>query len=292
MNGLDRLNDGLAYLEAHLADEAAPDIGEAARRACCGEHHFRRMFASLAGVTLTEYVRRRRLTLAAFELIGSEARIIDIAVKYGYGTADSFARAFQAMHGLAPSEARRLGRPLKAYPRMTFRLTIEGGDEMKYRLVEKEAFRIVGMMKRVPLIYEGVNPHIAELWSRLTPDLIAELKALSDVEPAGLISASANFSEGRKDGGEVDQYIGAATAQACPAHLTALEVAASEWAVFEAVGAFPSALQSVWSRIYAEWFPSSSYELAPGPELLWNEGQDTSKPDYRSEIWIPVRRRL
>ncbi|SFB54023.1 AraC family transcriptional regulator [Cohnella sp. OV330] len=291
MNGLDRLNDGLAYLEAHLADEEAPDIAEAARRACCGEHHFRRMFASLADVTLTEYVRRRRLTLAAFELIGSEARILDIAVKYGYGTADSFARAFQAMHGLAPSEARRLGRPLKAYPRMTFRLTIEGGDEMKYRLVEKEAFRIVGVMKRVPLIYEGVNPHIAELWSRLTGELIAELKGLSDVEPAGLISASANFSEGRKDGGEVDQYIGAATTRECPSHLAALEVAASEWAVFEAVGAFPSALQSVWGRIYAEWFPSSSYELAPGPELLWNEGQDTSKPDYRSEIWIPVRRR-
>ncbi|CAI6075431.1 AraC family transcriptional regulator [Cohnella sp. JJ-181] len=290
MNGLERLNDALSYVEAHLVEEEEPDIGEAARLACCGEHHFRRMFASLAGVSLTEYVRRRRLTLAAFELIGSEARIIDIAVKYGYGSPDAFARAFQGLHGLTPSEARRLGQPLKAYPRMTFRLTIEGGDEMNYRLVEKEAFRIVGIMKRVPLIYEGVNPHIAEMWSSLTAERIAELKALSDIEPGGLISASVNFAEGREEHGQLDQYIGAATTQACPPHLAALEVAASEWAVFEAVGAFPSALQSVWGRIYAEWFPSSSYELAPGPELLWNEGKDTSKPDYRSEIWIPVRR--
>ncbi|MEK0312306.1 AraC family transcriptional regulator [Cohnella sp. 56] len=290
MNGLERLNEALAYVEAHLVDEDEPDIGEAARRACCGEHHFRRMFASLAGVTLAEYVRRRRLTLAAFELIGSGTRIIDIAVKYGYGSPDAFTRAFQAMHGLTPSEARELGHPLKAYPRMTFRITIQGGDEMKYRLVEKEAFRIVGIMQRVPLIYDGVNPHIADMWSSLTAARIAELKALSDIEPGGLISASANFSDGRKDGGEVDQYIGAATTQHTPPHLAALEVAASEWAVFEAAGEFPTALQTLWGRIYAEWFPSSSYELAPGPELLWNEGQDTSKPDYRSEIWIPVRR--
>lgn len=290
MNGLERLNDALAYVEAQLTEAGEPDIGEAARRAYCGEHHFRRMFASLAGMTLTEYIRRRRLTLAAFELIGGEARIIDIAVKHGYGSADSFARAFYSLHGVKPSEARKRGVPLKACPRMTFRLAIQGGDEMKYRLVEKEAFRIVGIMKRVPLIYNGANPHIAEMYGSLTEERIAELKGLSDIEPTGLISASANFSEGRKDGGEVDQYIGAATTRDCPPHLTALEVAASEWAVFEAVGAFPSELQSVWGRIYAEWFPSSGYELAPGPEILWNEGTDTSKPDYRSEIWIPVRR--
>jgi len=159
---------------------------------------------------------------------------------------------------------------------------------MNYRIVNKEGFAIIGLMRRVPLIYEGVNPHIATMWQSLTEELIGTLKGLSNVEPFGLISASTNFSEGRQDGGELDHYIGVATTQAAGRDLARLEVAPTTWAAFEAAGPFPETLQNVWGRIYSEWFPSSGYELAPGPEILWNEGKDTTSPTFRSEIWIPV----
>ncbi|MCZ8522476.1 MULTISPECIES: AraC family transcriptional regulator [Paenibacillus] len=284
------MNRALAYIEEHLTDEI--DMQEVARIALCSAYHFQRMFSFLSGVSLAEYIRRRRLTLAALDLQHQDIRIIDIAVKYGYASPDSFTRAFQQLHGLTPSEARRSGQPLKSYSRMTFQLTIRGGSEMNFRIVNKEAFRIAGIHKRVPIQFHGVNPEIAAMWESLDHDTITELKKLSNVEPSGLISASTHFSEGRmEERGEFDHYIGAATTETCPAHLTALEVSASTWAVFEAVGPFPDTLQNVWGRIYAEWFPSSSYELREGPEILWNESKEIDSPTFRSEIWIPVGKR-
>ncbi|WP_312115156.1 AraC family transcriptional regulator [Brevibacillus reuszeri] len=289
MNLLEYMNGAMNYVEENLTNEI--DFKEVARIACCSEYHFKRMFSFLSGIPLSEYIRRRRMTLAAFDLKNSKMRVIDVAIKYGYHSPDSFARAFQQLHGVTPTEARNDGHSLKAYPRMTFQLTIKGGEEMNYRLEEKEAFRIVGIKKRVPLIYHGVNPEIASMWASLDQETILSWKSLSNVEPAGLISASTNFSEGRQDNGELDHYIGVATTRDCPDILTQLVVPASSWAVFEVVGPFPDTLQDVWGRIYSEWFPSSHYEQAEGPEILWNESKDITSPTFKSEIWIPVVKR-
>lgn len=289
MDSLARMNLALAYIEDNLADEI--DMQQVERLALCSEYHFRRMFSFLAGIPLSEYVRRRRLTLAAFELLHSEVSVIDTAVKYGYSSPDAFTRAFASLHGITPTEARTTGQPLKAYPRMTFQLTIQGVSEMNYRIEEKAAFGIVGLMKRVKLVYEGVNPEIAAMWASLDEETITTLKALSNVEPRGFISASTHFSEGRLEGGELDHYIGVATMQAAPDNLTRLEVPAYTWAVFESVGPFPETLQNIWGRVYAEWFPSSGYEQVQGPEMLWNADKDVTSPTFRSEIWIPVKRR-
>ncbi|MED1865760.1 AraC family transcriptional regulator [Fictibacillus nanhaiensis] len=289
MDSLKSMNDALEYLEEHLQVEI--DFAEVARRAYCSEYHFKRMFSFLAGIPLSEYVRRRRLTLAAFELQNSDIKVIDVAVKYGYSSPDSFTKAFQQMHGITPSEARKNGQSLKAFPRMSFQLSIKGGSEMNYRIVEKEAFSIVGLKKRVPLVFEGVNPEIAAMWQSLTPETISELKKLSNIEPTGLISASTNFSERTTENSELDHYIGAATTKECPENLAELRVEASTWAVFEAIGPFPETLQNVWGRIYSEWFPSSSYEQTEGPEILWNADKDTTSPTFKSEIWVPVKKK-
>lgn len=287
---LEAWNRALDYIEAHLAEERL-DVGQAARIAVCSEHHFKRMFSYLSGIPLSEYIRRRRLTRAAEELQQENSRIIDIALKYGYTSPDAFTRAFQSLHGVTPSEAREGCVRLLHFPRMTFQLSLRGGMEMNVKIVEKGAFRIVGIGRRVPIQFEGVNPAIQAMWESLDMERILQIKRLSDGEPSGLVSASVNFSEGRmEEKGELDHYIGAATAKETPEGMDALEVAASRWAVFEAVGKFPDALQNVWGRIYSEWLPSSGWELAEGPELLWNESPDTSKPDYRSEIWIPIVR--
>jgi AraC family transcriptional regulator len=287
MDLLKNMNRAIQYIEENLTHDI--DFKEVARIAFCSEYHFKRMFSFLTGITLSEYIRRRRLTLAAFELKDSNVKVIDIAIKYGYNSPDSFARAFQNLHGITPSEARNNGHSLKAYPRMTFQLSIKGGNEMNYRIVEKEAFRIVGIKKRVPIIFKGENPEITAMWKTLNMEKINKLKELSNVEPKGIIQASTNFSEGRmEEKGELDHYIGVATTKECPDELTQLEVPASTWAVFEAIGPFPDTLQDVWGRIYSEWFPTSNYEQIEGPEILSIGSKDLTSPTVKCEIWIPV----
>lgn len=290
MDSLKNINNALSYIEENLTNEI--DAHEVAKRALCSEYHFRRMFSFLAGISLSEYIRRRRLTLAAFEIKESNVKVIDVAMKYRYNSPDSFTRAFQSFHGITPSKARNNADLLKAYSQMTFQLSIKGGNEMNYRIEEKEAFRIVGIKKRVPIIFNGVNQEIASMWESLNDETINKLKKLSNVEPTGLLSASINFSEGRmEEEGELDHYIGVATTKQCPENLTQLDVPALTWAIFESVGPFPETLQDVWGRIYSEWFPSSNYEQIEGPEILWNENKDTSSSKFKSEIWIPVTKK-
>ena len=290
MDSLSNMNKPMEYIEEHLTEDI--DYSEISKIAYCSEYHFKRIFSFLSGVGLSEYIRRRRLTLAALDLKDKSLRIIDVAVKYGYDSADSFSRAFYSMHGILPSEVRNSNIQLKAYPRMTFQLSIKGGCEMNYRIVEKGPFKIVGFKKRVPISFNGVNPEIAKMTELLTPEIIKKLKALSNVEPTGIISASTNFSEGRmEERGELDHYIGVATSSDETAEFDVLKVEGCTWAVFESIGPFPETLQNVWGRIYSEWFPSSGYEAVPGPEILWNESPDTGNPKYRSEIWIPVKRK-
>ncbi len=290
MDSLSSMNNAMVYIEEHLTEYI--DYSKISKIAYCSEYHFKRMFSFLSGVSLSEYIRRRRMTLAALDLKDRDLRIIDVAFKYGYNSADSFSRAFHSMHGILPSEARSENTQLKAYPRMTFQLSVRGGCEMNYRIVEKEPFKLVGFKKRVPVIFEGVNPEIAKMTELLTPEVIKQLKVLSNVEPIGIISASTNFAEGRmEEKGELDHYIGVATSSDETTKFDELKINASTWAIFEAIGPFPGTLQNVWARIYSEWFPSSGYEAFEGPEILWNESKNTDNPKYRSEIWIPVKKK-
>ena len=290
MDGLKRLNLAMQYIEDNLLKDI--DYKELSGIAHCSEDHFRRMFSFLTGMPLSEYIRRRRLALAATILKSSNTRITDLALQLGYNSPDAFAKAFQNMHGVAPSQARKSEVILKAFPPMTFRLTIQGGNEMNYRIVEKESFVIAGIKKRIPLIYEGINPHMDSMWASLTMEDIMELKELSNVEPTGILCVSANFTEDRflAEGDFLDQYIGVATTKAVPERWETLAIPAGTWAVFTVIGEFPKTLQDTWARVFSEWFPTSGYESTGGPEILWNESPDISKPDYKSELWIPIKK--
>lgn len=288
MNTLGQFNEVMDYIEKNLMHDI--ELDQISRISGCSEYHFRRMFSFLAGMPLGEYIRRRRLSLAGMLLSSGTEKVLDIALQFGYESPESFSKAFLAMHGITPSQAKKENIGLKAFPPMTFQLTINGGIEMNYRLVEKDSFKVVGFTKKITLQFNGVNPQMNSLVENLTPEIIGELKNLCDIEPMGMLNVSANFADHTTEGSELDQYLGVATTKPAPDRYSTLNVDASTWAVFTVVGAFPQALQETWGKIYAEWFPTSGYELTGGPEMLWNESPDTTKPDYKSEIWIPVRK--
>ena len=145
MEWIERLNEAINYIEEHLADEI--DYEELAKIAGCSTYHFQRMFAYMANVSLSEYIRRRKMSLAAVDLQGGDAKIIDVALKYGYSSPTAFNRAFQTIHGIAPSLVRSQGVSVKSFPPMTFKITVKGVEEMNYRIEKKEAFRIVGVSR-------------------------------------------------------------------------------------------------------------------------------------------------
>ncbi|GAA1115186.1 AraC family transcriptional regulator [Streptomyces javensis] len=284
---LERLNEALDHLDSRLDQRI--EVAELARIAMTSEYHFRRLFSALAGISLSEYVRRRRLTLAGAEVLAGERTLLEIAVRYGYGSGEAFARAFRAMHGVGPGEARRAGASLNSQPRMSFRLVVEGSSSMRYRVVEKERFQVVGKKVRVPLVHEGVNPAIAEFIRGLGQETVRRIAALSDQEPEGILGVSDNLDPSRAEGTELDYYHGVVTGAAAPEDLDALTVPAGTWAVFENSGPFPRALQFLWRDVFTQWFPSNPYQSRPGPEILRTRlSQDGARAD--AELWIPVER--
>lgn len=285
---LERLNDAMEHIETHL--DAHIDVAELARIAVTSEYHFRRMFSALAGMPLSEYVRRRRLTLAGAEVIADRRSLLEIAVRYGYGSGEAFARAFRSVHGVGPGEVRRTGAALRSQPRMSFRLIVEGNSSMRYRIVEKGEFTLAGRMARVPLVYEGVNPSIAEFVKSISEETNDRIKALSDQEPRGILSVADHIDQERAEGSELDYYHAVATNAEVPEDLDTRTVPAGVWAVFESSGPFPQALQEMWRDIYTQWFPSNPYRSVQGPELCRTEFTEGGE-EANAEVWIAVERK-
>ncbi|TGA93141.1 AraC family transcriptional regulator [Streptomyces sp. MZ04] len=284
---LERLNEALDRIESHLDQRI--EVTELARIAMTSEYHFRRMFSALAGIPLSEYIRRRRLTVAGAEVLAGERTLLDIAVRYGYGSGEAFARAFRAVHGVGPGEARRDGAALHAQPRISFRLIVEGSSSMRYRVVEKDQFQVVGKKVRVPLVHEGMNPGIADFIRGIDAETLQRISALSDQQPEGVVGVSDNLDPSRAEGTELDYYHGVVTGAAAPEDFDALTVQAGTWAVFENSGPFPQALQYLWRDVFTQWFPSNPYESRPGPEILRTRlSQDAEQAD--AELWVPVAR--
>ena len=284
---LERLNEAMDHIERRLDDRI--DVAELARTALTSEYHLRRMFSALAGMPLSEYIRRRRLTVAGAEVLAGERTLLDVAVRYGYASGEAFARAFRAVHGIGPGEARRTGAALRSQPRMSFRLVVEGTSSMRYRIVEKETFSVVGRKARVPLVHEGMNPAIVAFVRSIDKETVERIKSLCDQEPEGIVQVSDDLAESRAEGTELDYYHGVVSSAAVPEDMDALPVAAGTWAVFESSGAFPQALQYLWRDVFTEWFPSNPYRSRPGPEIL----RTRLSPDGAqavAQLWIPVER--
>lgn len=282
---MQRLNEAMTMLEQQL--EGDVDVARLASVALTSEYHFRRMFTTLAGMSLSEYVRRRRMTLAAPAIVAGEERVLEVAQRYGYASGEAFARAFRSWHGIGPEEARLAGAVLRTQPRLTFHLTIKGSADMDHRIIEKDAFRIVGLTTRAPLIHEGVNPVLQRFSESVPMETNLRLKELSDQEPHGILAVTANLDDSLEEGTEFDYWHGVATSADAPDGLDALEVPAGAWLVFRSSGAFPQTLQQLWPYAYTEWFPSNPWRQAPGPSLVRMQLAD-DHATAECELWLPI----
>ena len=277
MEWVDGLNATITYIEEHLTDEI--DYGALARIACCSAYHYQRMFAYMAGVPLSEYIRRRRMSRAAVDLRAGE-KVVDVAVKYGYQSPTAFNRAFQAVHGIAPSAVREDGTAVKSFPPLRFIMTIKGAEEMEYRIEKREAFRIVGISAPLDKDLEKNFAVVPQMWGKAAADgTIQRLAGLMDGQPAGLLGVSACQED------ENWRYFIAVASGQTAEGLETYTVPAATWAVFPGEGTNLS-LQDLERRILTEWLPTSGYEYGSAPDIEVYLNPDPENAKY--EVWIPV----
>ena len=274
------------------ADGGEVDVAAVAAEHGTTEHHLRRLFSSLAGLPMSEYVRRRRMSLAAADVATSSDDLLTVAVKYGYGSTEAFGRAFRAVHGIGLSEARQDGGPFRSQQQLRFRLTVEGNLPMHVRITDEPAFRLVGHATRVPLIHDGVNPHIQAHIASIPMAEHQRLKALSNASPTGLLQITDELDPEATEGSELTYMHGVAVTEdtASPEDLDSIAVAAGIWAVFTTQGPHPQALQETWAATASEWFPSNAWRLRPGPSIVAVLEHNEDFTTARCELWQPIER--
>ncbi|MCI8488852.1 MAG: AraC family transcriptional regulator [Lachnospiraceae bacterium] len=278
MEWVERLNDAIGYIEEHLTDKI--DYEQLGRIACCSSYHFQRMFTYMAGIPLSEYIRRRRMSLAAVDLQGKSMKILDVAGRYGYNSPTSFNRAFQSVHGVAPSAVKSEGTPVKSFPPLTFKITVKGVEEMNYRIETKEAFRIVGVSVPLHKDIEKNFTVIPSKWQEISSNgTLQKLIGIMDTPPMGVLGVSIC-----NDAEQWRYYIAVSSSQA-QEDLEEYMVPASAWAIFSGQGTNQS-IQELERRIVTEWLPTSGYEYGSAPDVEVYLNPDPQNAQY--EVWIPV----
>ena len=274
------LNRAMNYIEEHLQDEIKYE--EVAQLACCSTYHFQRMFAYMANIPLSEYIRRRRMTMAAVQLQSTDIKIVDLALSYGYESPTAFNRAFQSIHGVTPSKARQEGISLKAYPPISFNLSIKGDVEMNYRIETKEAFRIVGISAPLHQELEKNFEVVPMMWQKAAmTGIIPKLGQMMNGELNGILGVSAcNEREQWK------YFIAVASDAPLDESLEQYIVPAATWAIFYGEGTMPDSIQDLEKRIVTEWLPSSGYEYGNAPDIEVYLSSDPQNAKF--EVWIPV----
>ena len=281
---LECMNTTIEYIEEYLLEELSmPRIAKAAGSS---EGDIQKVFYALTGISIAEYIRRRRLSLAGYELQKGEQSVLKVALKYGYNSPDSFTRAFRQMHGMTPSEVKKGGCLLKSYGKITFVLTVKGVNAMNYKIVEKEEMHIIGFKQRFSTENNSQMTEIPKMWDSVTEEMKNRITELSNND--GVVGLCADMYNN-----SFDYWIGCMSDKECPADLEQMTIPATTWAVFEVIGSMrplPNAMQDIWKRIYSEWLPNSGYEHAMLPEIEYYSKGDMMSDDYKSEIWIPVKK--
>ena len=272
----------IQYIEENITENLT--VSGIASKVNISPFYFQKGFSMLCGYTVAEYIRMRRLSLAGSELLSSDIKIIDLAVKYGYDSPDSFTKAFTRFHGSNPTDVRKNNASLKSFAPLHIRLSLEGGTLMEYRIEKKCPFKVMGISRMFS--YESANTDIPKYWD--------ELKSLGKATPLMGIYGIC-FDE--EMAGNRFRYMIADDFQpetAGKKHLEEYEIPGHTWAVFPCLGPMPLALQEVNKKIFSQWLPTSRYEVSEGYNIeYYSNAADyeagTQDPAYYAEVWIPVK---
>lgn len=277
MEWIKAINQAINYMEDNILETITCE--SVAEHVYLSSFHFQRSFAMLTDLTVGEYIRNRRLSLAGEELLTTKAKAIDVALKYRYQTPESFTKAFTRFHGVTPIEAKKEGTVLKSFPPLVIKIILEGGHSMDYKIVKKDAFQVV--VKTKSFCGEMCEEGIPKFWTEYFNSGAAK-------KVCGAMGICASEMDQKKSwnygiGCEKEHV------KEIPEGFEVWDIEANTWAIFHCVGPMPNAIQSMWKRIYSEWLPSSNYELLPGYDIEYYSDGDNSSADYVSEIWIPVK---
>lgn len=283
MDSISMLQQAIRYMEANLLDNIT--YSDVARQVYVSDYHFHRMFSMVTGITPNEYLRNRRLSQAAQELMTSDVKVIDLALKYGYETPESFTKAFSRFHGVTPSLAKRHNMPLILYNRLILKFTVEGGTMIQYRIEERTPFKVVAHVKAFPntIIGDGENKDIPNFWS----DLINSGK-LDALKAHGKSSSLYGLCEALDKTAQTFNYgVGVVTElETAPMGLELWDVKPTLWAVFECIGNDANCIGDTWDKIFKEFLPNAPYDMLD--DVDFERYPENSSKGVFCEIWIPV----
>lgn len=285
MGWLEGISDAISYIEEHITEDIT--IEEIAKKAYLSPFYFQKGFAILCGFTVGEYIRRRRLALAASDIVSTDERIIDIALKYGYDSPDSFTKAFTRFHGATPVAVRRDGAMVKSFAPLKIKFSLEGGYIMDYRIIEKDAFTVMGATRTFK--NETAAEEIPQFWTE-------HYKAGNGKYVCGMYGVCIDVGVGSDE----FEYLIADNydpSKEIPEGFVTRTIPKHTWAVFPCRGPMPKAIQEVNRRIYSEWLPNCrDYEIAAGFNIeMYTDVNDCPKgnqdENYYTEVWIPVKKK-
>ncbi|MFA5290267.1 MAG: AraC family transcriptional regulator [Candidatus Izemoplasmatales bacterium] len=280
MDWLVRMNRVLDYIEAHLTDTI--DYDEIQHISCTSGDFFQRMFSQFTGISLGEYIRRRKLSDAAIRLIDQKKSIIDLALEYGYESSDAFTHAFKKLHGVTPSEARKKAISLTSYPKLSFNIIMKGSESMKYRIVERDAFIVVGKTIQTSQERNMKFQEIPMFWDDFNRSGKTEALCKLSLEESVL----GVCYDGKPDG--TFTYMIGVVSDQTPDMFETMTIPKATWAVFESIGPMPHTIQKVWADIFQNFLPTSGYEHAPMADFELYPKGCIHDADYYSEVWIPI----
>jgi AraC family transcriptional regulator len=279
MNLLDTFKESLLYIEDNLT--AKLSVQDIAKHVYVSNFYFQRLFSIFAGINVADYIRKRKLSLAAEELVIDDSKVIDVAYKYGYESPESFARAFKRFHGVNPSDVKTSRTKIKLFPRLEIIVSVKGGKPMEYKITKRDAFKITILSRN--FTNDNSTSDIPKFWNEFFDkgyhhDVCPLLGVCLPIE-----QGDREFAYGIGAFSE-PQYV-----KRVPDGFEERFVPSGTWAEFSCIGAMPEAIQKTWKKIYLEWLPNSRYEIISGYDFeIYSEG-DTKSNDYKSWIWVPIR---
>lgn len=284
MNWSEAISRSIEYIEDNLTNDIT--IEEIANHLYISSFYFQKGFSMLCGYSISEYIRSRKLSLAGYELLHTNNKIIDIALKYGYDSPDSFTKAFTRFHGSTPTEVRKGGK-IKEFAPLKINLMLEGGYTMEYKIEEKEAFKVVGLKDRFK--YETASQDIPKIWEKFFVKNVC-----NRIKPKYAVNIDTSMGHDLFDYVIGDDYY---PELKVPKGLEVIEIPEFTWVIFSCIGPASAKMQETNERIFKEWLPNSNdYEIAAGYNIeMYSDPKDYKKgiddEKYYSEIWIPIKKK-